>query len=871
MPATKASTCSGIEESGRGRELKHAVQRVLRQSRHAALVSSATALLLATGETKAQQAAPTGESAQEPALVEIVVSAQRRTQSLQDVPYNISAISGNALRDAGVVSINSLTEVVAGLMNVDEGPAERAGNNNFILRGLRTDSPGGGSSGVSYQNLTVSPVSTYFGETPVFFQVPMDDLERVEVLRGPQGTLYGSGAQAGTIRFIPKRPEFDQFSGNVSADGSYTEYSPNGNGSIHGMVNIPIADHLALRVVAGEDHLGGFIDAVDRAKLGPDGVPVPSIPGNLASGFVLAPVQRGTNSSDQYFARAALRWQPVNAVDLQLDYLHQHTSMADSQWGSAWSGGPFNTTFGALPDATVDTRPGCNHCTTEWEGEPYGDSIDLVDLVGTVDVGLGTFTSSTSYYEDQNVTNFDQTGGYYGTSNPPDPNASFLQYYPYNNYPRIVAPIRSLSKNRSFVQELRLVSTPGKIFDYVVGLYYQRQDESFNLSQAIPGITAYDDYIGQPNPTTYGDSIYFLNRRTVFQDKAIFGELTYHLTEAWQLTGGVRAFQQPFSSNINSMLPLCGAICAADQINPSGYEQFNSSTTFSNHVWKLNTSYDFSPTLKVYATFSEGFRHGGVSGLPTTGPFASPTNLQTFQPDLAKNYELGLKGSLLEHRINYFADIYLVNLYNFQFDDLNLSQVTGAFNGKNARSQGLEFESQMAVTDQLNVGVGYAFTRAYVVDSFNILDYPAYALLPSLGGTGQLASLFGGPIPAGTNLPGVSRHVFNASADYTVPARSFGNGTWNWRLHIDGSYRSAEDSNINPASIYEFVIPSVFMANARVSLDSKDNISYSLFVRNITNNPDISGGINDQEFNNPYRLRNVGRPRTIGLGIRYQF
>ena len=283
----------------------------------------------------------------EPALAEIVVSAQKRTQSLQDVPYNISAISGDSLRDSGVVSINSLTQSVPGLMNVDEGPAERAGNNNFILRGLRTDPPGGGSAGAEYQNLTVSPVSTYFGETPVFFQVPLDDLERVEVLRGPQGTLYGSGSQAGTIRFIPKRPGFDAFTAEVSADGSYTEYSPNGNGSVHAILNVPIADHFALRLVAGEDHLGGFVNAVDRVRLGPDATPVPSIPGDLTSGFVLGPVQKGTNSSDQYFARAALRWQPMDTVDLQLEYLHQHTSMADSQWGSAWSGG--NLVRGAIP------------------------------------------------------------------------------------------------------------------------------------------------------------------------------------------------------------------------------------------------------------------------------------------------------------------------------------------------------------------------------------------------------------------------------------------------------------------------------------------------------------------------------------------
>lgn len=856
-------------DANAGAALRIAVRRILIQGRRAALVSSATALMFTTA--KAQTGQGTANPGQEPALAEIVVSAQKRTQSLQDVPYNISAIGGDVLRDTGVPSINGLTQMVPGLMNVDEGPAARAGNNNFVLRGLRTDPPGGGSAGVEYQNLTVSPVSTYFGETPVFFQMPLDDLERVEVLRGPQGTLYGSGSQAGTIRFIPKKPVFGEFSGDVSADGSYTQYAPNANGSIHAVLNVPIADHLALRVVAGEDHLAGFTKAMDRVQLQSNGTPVPSVPGDLTSGFVLGPVQKGTNSSDQYFARASLRWQPADAVDLQLDYLHQHTSMRDGQWGSAWTGGPFDSSFGAYPNATVNTRPGCNHCSTNWQGEPFSDSINLVDLVATVDVGLGTVTSASSYYDDESATDFDETGVFYGTTSPPGPGSAFLPYYPYLNYPRVVSGQRAATGDHSFVQELRLVSKPGKIFDYVVGMFYQRQAQGVHLTGSLPGITAFDTFTGQPNPSAYGDLIVDYNRKTDFVDKAAFGELTYHLTDAWQITGGVRFFQQPYSSNVALLLPLCGAICSSDQTNPIGLAASSSATKFSNHVWKANTSYDFSPTLKVYATFSEGFRHGGVSGLPSNGPFASPADLQTFKPDLAKNYEIGVKGSAFDRRITFFADVYLVNLYNFQFDDVNISQVTGAFNGSQARSQGLEMESQFALTERLSAGVGYAFTRSYVTKSFDIQDYLPYALVPSQGGTGTLASLFGGPIAEGTDLPGVSRNVVNAFADYTLPAGRLGDGSATWKFHLDGSYRSSESSNINPISIYSFVIPSVFIANAHVSLNTSDKMTYSFFMRNITNNPDVSGGINDQEFNNPYRLRNVGRPRTVGIGVRYHF
>ena len=865
---------AALIEAAQRQDLQQVVHGILRQSRHAALASSATAfaLLLAAGAAQAQKAtapAAAGSRGQEPALEEIVVTAQRRTESLQNVPYNISAIAGDDLREAGVVSMAGLTKAVPGLQTVDQGPASRGGNNNFTLRGLRTNPPGGGGAGLLYHNLTVSPVSTYFGETPVFFQMPLDDLERVEVLRGPQGTLYGSGAQAGTIRFVPRRPKLGEYSGEVSVDASATSESSDPSGSIHGVFNIPLGNTAALRLVAGEDHLAGFVDAVDRAKLGADGVPLPSIPGDLTSGFVLDSVKKDVNSSDQWFARAALRWQPNDALDLQLDYLHEHTSMKDGQWGSSWKGGAFDSSFGIWPNATVVMRPGCKFCSTNLQAEPYSDKVDLVDLVATMDVGLGTITAASSYYDDQNSTTFDQTGNYYGIPNPPSPDGSnFLPYFPYLGYPRVISMMYQPSGTRAFVQELRLVSNKGKRFDYVAGLYYQHQDDFAHLDQFNAGSTAYLDAIGQHNPTVQGDKIYLRYSNTTFVDKALFGELTYHLTPAWQMTAGVRFFKQTYTSSVFNQLPLCGAPCAADQVDINGTFVANDSTSVSSSVKKFNTSYDFSPTLKVYGTYSEGFRHGGVSGLPTLGPFASRADLEAIKPDLAKNYEIGVKGSLLGHRIRYFADLYLIDLTDFQFDSGNPSAVTGAFNGKDARSKGLELELEAALTDRLNVGFGYAYTKSYVKTAFDIQDYPPYALF---GGNGQTVSLFGGPIPAGAKLPGVSEHVANASIEYTLPAGSLGNGDWSWRFHLDGSYRSAQNSSINPASFFQFVIPSAFLANAQVSLTTSKSLSYQFFVRNITNNADISGGVNDQLFSNPYRLRNVGRPRTIGLGLKFQF
>ena len=171
-------------------------------------IASAVSLILATAAAQAQNASQgTAASSNTVTLEEITVTAQRREQTVQDIPYNISVVSGGDVGGPGVTTAADLANLVPGLLAVDSGPAARGSVNSFTLRGIRTDNPGS----VDSPNQTVSPVSTYFGDTPLFFPLALQDLNRVEVLRGPQGTLYGSGAEAGTIRFIPNRPASSAF------------------------------------------------------------------------------------------------------------------------------------------------------------------------------------------------------------------------------------------------------------------------------------------------------------------------------------------------------------------------------------------------------------------------------------------------------------------------------------------------------------------------------------------------------------------------------------------------------------------------------------------------------------------------------------
>jgi outer membrane receptor protein involved in Fe transport len=865
--------------------LRASISAILRQRRELVVIGSAGGLLLGSLAAHGEPASAAADSAEAEVqgLEEITVTAQRRTQTVQDVPYNITAVDASAIAQSGATSLNDLTRVVSGLVTVDEGPGTRGLTNNLTLRGLRTDSPGGGQLAAEQPGQTVNSVSTYFGETPVFFPIPLYDVDRVEVLRGPQGTLYGSGAQAGTIRFVPNRPKFNVFSGEVQASGGLIENAAslsNMDRDVKGFLNIPLADHLALRVVGGVEHDGGFINNVDlvqRQGSGITAVPVPSIPGNLASGPVIGPEQRNTNTTNQWFARGALRWQPVEAVDLQVDYLHQNVNSANSQLSNpGYPGGPLDlTTPVALapgpsnpphwPNSTFLMNPGGTYTSTQFILTPEKTETNLVSAVATVDFGLATLTSATSYYNIRSAGTTDWTPQ---LDNPAVINYNL--YPPYNFYPRLITVASVPADDHSFIQELRLTSSGTHFLDYVVGLYYQREAAANGWNQYIPGIFAYNAATGTPSASQSGDLTWNYGRSTLFQDRAAFGELTAHLTSKWQMTGGVRFFDQTFRINSASFFDLCGAICASDQTNPQGATLVANSTSFAKHVWKWNTSYDISSNLKLYATYSEGFRRGGANALPTAGPYASLPLYGIYSPDLAKNYEVGIKGSLLDRRVVYTADVYRINLSNFQFNAVDLSGIPATYNGATARSQGVEFDVRLLVAKRTNVTLGYAYTDAKVTKTVALNDYPSYAL-PAFGGTGQTVPLFGGPILAGSRLPGVPQNTFTLGIDHTLPLHIGASGSWPLTLHLDGAYRSSETADIQATSPYNWNIPWSFVGNARATVDVGDHVSYGVFIDNFTNDPGYSGGNNDQVVPNYSRARFVIRPRTYGLTLRYRF
>ena len=836
-------------------------------------IAASVALILSS----AQGAQAQSPGARSDTLEEIVVTAQRRTQNVQDIPYNISVVGAEDLARTGTTGINQLAHIVPGLTSVDAGPAARGNTNDLTLRGLRTDGPGGaGNNGTDVPAQTVNSVSTYFGETPVFFPIALHDIERVEVLRGPQGTLYGSGAQAGTIRFIPKRPTFDAFGGEVSAGGSSTQgANGKGNDNIDAVLNMPLSSHLALRVVAGDERLAGFINQValwQRAGAGLYSPATRSDPNDLYSGPVLGPVRKGTNNSDQMYARVALRWQPADAWDLQLDYLHQHTKVDDVQTSNpTYPGCVVNLAIGRdcgtpadprFPTSAFTVPAGGTYDATNAALQPYDDKLDLASLVATVDMGMATFTSATSVYRDQSQATTEIVGNFVipGVLNYLDAYSAY-----YHNYPRPLALETTPVRENSFTQEIRLVSNHGVKFDYVVGAFYRNQRVSSDTRQYLTGATDFIQAVNGFPPTgnaaAFPDLEFRYDRETRFVDEALFGELTFHATSAWQFTAGARFFRQTFDGKAVELIPL------ADPVTDYGPTVHQS---VSDHVIKLNTSYDLGTKTKIYATYSEGFRRGGANALPNSGGYKSLDAYQTFAPDLAKNYEIGLKGTAFGQRLRYSADAFLIDLDNFQFALANLSGIPGTFNGRAARSKGTELEVQARITNRLSATFGHAYTDATVTKALQLFDW---GYCPDYKNTCQLVSL-----QPGAGLPGVPKQTLSAALDYQMPLAHGGGAPWSINYHADFVYRDSAGSVIDPLSRSYFVIPSSTMANASVTLAAAARWDCTVFVNNLTNQAGYSGGRGTAKdpatqlpLPNFTATRVVARPRTIGLRVGYKF
>ncbi|WP_339669908.1 TonB-dependent receptor [Dasania marina] len=753
-------------------------------------------------------------------LEEMVVSASRRNTTVMDIPSNISAVGGEALEKAGITDFSKLTRNIPGLSFSDTGPRNNGISGGLIMRGMNAQA--GGFE--DFYRSSDPAVSTYIGETPLFVNLNMRDINRVEVLRGPQGTLYGSGSLGGTVRYIQNKPNTEAFEAHVSAKVAQTTGAGDMNTDTEFMVNLPISDNMAIRAVGAYVDNSGFIDANRLEGLDANGQPT----GVLGS-------KKDINGNTVEYARVGFVWDISDTVGLEFNHQIQSDNVDGRQAYSASEG---------------DYISGVKRL------EPFSRDVRISSLDIQADVGFATVSSSSSYYRNEAESTYDQSYNYAAQG--------FWAYY--DGVPRnFVTGVKEFETD-AFVQEVRLVSNTESDFDWVVGAYYSSWNGSADAADYIHGI---DIFYNQPNPQA-PDLGYTNIQKDNFKDKAVFGELTYHVTEAWQVTLGARFFDQTFKSSQTITLPPCGVGCGD---GPTGLSGGEAEQDFEDEIFKFNTSYDLSETMMVFMTWAEGFRHGGSNGLPIDDPatttveggiFANHASLMTFDADKATNMEVGFKGRFFDNHLEMSGAIFTIDWDDNQV----LQRAQGGFpivyNLGESKTTGLELEVKSHFTENLSLSLGYAYVNAETSEDFSGL--------PNLAGDPTLI------IEKGSDLPGVPKSTFTAALDYSY---MMDNGV-ELSYRLGGFYKESFGTDFNKSSIYYDEV------DAQVIIDTSlmvyvDQWQFSLSIDNAFDSDDSTlelgnafyqqyAGVADASNRNQAGDASyVVRPRTVGVGVKYTF
>lgn len=791
--------------------------RAQHQIKRNALSAAITTALLVSAVSSAALAQEQSRDSDDLRIEEIVVTATRREQNISDIPYNISAISGDMIKDFQIQTNEELMRAVPGVTMVDQGQRNNGVVNHIVIRGLNVSSSAFGDFALS----TVPTVSTYVNDTPIFANFIVKDLDRVEVLRGPQGTLYGSGSLGGTVRYITHRPVLGEFEGNVEGLLSSTDGSDGTNWEANAIINIPIGDTFAVRVLGGHIDYAGIVDAPNLYVLDSEGIPL-APNGPLVNGGVYES-EKDLDTVEIDYWRVSALWEPTENFNALLTYQTQSDDI----------GGRRQVTKGA--DGWGDQYGEYELGSTI--REPSSRDLDLIGLEMSLDLGFATLTSSTSYY-DHSGQSVSENTGFYAQLN-------WLSAF-YYNYPRPLAEAIRSYDDEAFVQEIRLVSNTDGAINWVAGLFYQDQDQNatqfsqlrgfFNWANAAWGCCVVDD-----NDFRY-------ERDENFTDKAAFGEITWHVSDRFRLTGGVRYFDNSYKNNTHMGVGLYTGFHTDDFVTFKGND--------SDFLFKVNAAYDINEDTMLYGTISEGYRRGGANAVPLSGTFAEDPAWQRFAPDSVTNYEVGLKGFL--NQVQYTMSVFWIDWSDIQVDT---STTNGGFfaavNGGDATSKGVELALNGRTNNDINWGLGYAYVDATLDNQF-------------FDPTG--APIFGaGP---GATLPGTPESTFNLSLDKSF---SFDNG-WSLVPRVSGYYQSASENFLGGSPRTAQTLDGFSLWDFSATLGSARWYA-TLFLKNAFNEEGSTGVFKEEAFGTSPEQNYFGnsskwfiaQPRTYGITLGYNF
>jgi len=689
---------------------------------------------------------------------EIIVTATKRSRRLQDVPLAISAIGERQLERLGADGFEGYYRTVPGL-NYNQRDANRG---TFSIRGINTTVGGGDNQ---------APVAIYVDELPTddsrggrtSQDLNLFDVQRVEVLRGPQGTLFGSGALGGAIRIITNKPDSKEFSAKIEGDLSFID-GGDPVYSLKGMVNIPvIEDKLAIRAVGFYKDTGGYVD-------------------NIATG------NNNVNSTEAWGGRIAAKLDVNEDLSLTATVSHQDTSTNESSSLNTLVGGEY------FRSNTLD-----DNSSTE---------ITVYNLKADYNFNNFSLMSSTTYSEKS---------------------TSLIQGFPqsFPIIPGVLAldlQVTGPDASDSFAQEFRLTSSDDQALRWVLGAFYFKRDRTATSIFEIPGISG---ILGTPDDIFLDALIEVTDK-----EKALYGELSYDVTDKLEATVGLRWFDNDASYQDSQTGIATGGLVNIN--NPDDHSE-------SQLTPKFVLSYKATDDAMVFASAAKGYRIGGTNvPIPVV-----PSPPASFGPDSLWNYELGVKTSWFDNKLIFNASVYYIDWADIQVElEEPITSLSYLTNGGQASSKGIEIEVIGRPVSGLQLSSSFSYNDAQMdEDVLNPDDGTPFAL-------------------EGDKMPGARDFTIANAIEYTRPVSE------NFDLFVRADHQyvgEAFTSFLNVPSVgLAGVLESYNLFNIRTGITS-DRWDITLYADNVFNSDKLASRNSTGTF--VFRLK----PRTIGINVRTQF
>ncbi len=772
----------------------------------------------------AAQTAAAGAGAEVPEQNEdIIVTATLRDTTIQDVPFSINAQTEADIQRSGAVTLEDLSRNVAGLTIQNLGP----GQSQVAIRGVSAGQVVRDQPGVKEQ------VGVYLDDSAIslsLFTPDLDlfDLNRVETLRGPQGTLFGSGSVGGTIRYITNKPRTDRVEGTVEGNLNLVDLDDVG-GHVKGAVNLPLSPTLAVRAVGYYTRYGGFVNALREG----------------------GGVDEDVNSGERVGGRVALLFQPIETVSITPRVLYQEIEANGFNRQDVYNlfGNRFTTT---RPRVTFDERE--QYLLLR---EKFRDKTFIADLTGTVDLGGVALTSITTYIDRKILASRDASALTGSVSvDLGFPTAAV----------RIPSNLRDTTDLETFTQEVRLQSSGDGPFQWLIGGFYTKIDRAYQQILPTPGYDAATDATlgaGTSAGARNGfgpDSPYNAFLPYDIEQKAVFGEASYDFGRL-TLTAGGRYYDFEETRRFVSGGLFANGDNRTDTTRSDGFTP------------RVLASFEASDRVTINAQAAKGFRLGGVNdplNLPlcSTGDAALFGGFQNYDDETLWNYELGVKSQFAGVTFN--AAAFYTDISNLQVTlDAGSCSSRIVFNVDQAHTQGLELELSASPAP----GLDLALNGTVIESEFD-------STLPE-----PLATSTG--IRNGNRLPSVPKFQVSANATYSQPLNDTTDAFISASFqHVGSRYTQPSDQENNPrtfvaglpfggapasaSTTIDLELPSYQLFNLSAGVEFDNGLSVTAYVNNLFDeNPLLSF---DRERGGRARLGfNIGQPRTIGVTARQRF